>query len=296
MMRKPVKYCLGCMIVLVAIGANTLEMDLAELTKRAERGDAEAQCELGINYYVGNLVPQDYKQAEKWWRKAVEQGNASAKRQLDTYIETVELEKKKAESYRIRAEQGDAEAQFQLGCIYQMGVLKDYTKSAEWHHRAAEQGYLGSQYSLGELYYEGKGVAQDYQLAEKWWRKAAEQGHFLAEFNLGTMYYSGLGVLQDYKQAAEWYLKTAEQGWHMGQYNLGLCYYTGHGVSKDYVEAYAWWNLASASATSENSSHPKYITSRDEVASLMTPQQIEEAQERSKQLLERIEERENETE
>lgn len=39
---------------------------------KAESGDAEAQCELGL-WYVNQ---KDYEQAGKWFRKSAEQGNA----------------------------------------------------------------------------------------------------------------------------------------------------------------------------------------------------------------------------
>jgi TonB family protein len=37
-----------------------------------------AQFNLGLMYLQGNEVPQDYREAEKWFRKAAEQGNTSA--------------------------------------------------------------------------------------------------------------------------------------------------------------------------------------------------------------------------
>lgn len=42
----------------------------------AERGDAKAQYMIGLAYYTGTGVPQDYKQAVSWYRKAAEQGYA----------------------------------------------------------------------------------------------------------------------------------------------------------------------------------------------------------------------------
>ena len=45
-------------------------------TKAAEQGNAEAQYNLALVYANGQGVPQDYKQAAKWYTKAAEQGNA----------------------------------------------------------------------------------------------------------------------------------------------------------------------------------------------------------------------------
>jgi len=47
--------------------------DVAEFRKAAARGDAEAQCELGVCYEYGFGVQEDLKQAVVWYRKAAEQ-------------------------------------------------------------------------------------------------------------------------------------------------------------------------------------------------------------------------------
>ena len=48
--------------------------DLRELNPLAEQGDAPAQSNLGLMYYHGKGVPQDYKTAVKWFTLAAEQG------------------------------------------------------------------------------------------------------------------------------------------------------------------------------------------------------------------------------
>ena len=56
--------------------------DLKPLTALAEKGDARAQCELGVRYFYGQGVGKNFKEALKWWRKAAEQGNANAQSRL----------------------------------------------------------------------------------------------------------------------------------------------------------------------------------------------------------------------
>ncbi len=46
------------------------------LRKAVEQGDAEEQTDLGMRYYTGDGVPQDYAEAVKWYRQAAEQGDA----------------------------------------------------------------------------------------------------------------------------------------------------------------------------------------------------------------------------
>ena len=49
--------------------------------------------------------------------------------------------------YRNEAEQGDAEAQYHLGCCYQFGdgVIKNKTEAAKWFRKSAKQGYTQAQ-------------------------------------------------------------------------------------------------------------------------------------------------------
>ena len=108
------------------------------------------------------------------------------------------------------AEQGDAEAQCNLGLCY--GVTQDNDKAVRWFHKAAEQGLARAQCNLGLCYYNGTGVAEDKGKAVKWFRKAAVQGFADAQYNLGLYYYNGAGVAEDKSEAAKWFRKAAEQG------------------------------------------------------------------------------------
>ena len=86
------------------------------------------------------------------------------------------------------------------------------------------------------------------------------------------MYEKGRGVPQNDKTAAKWWKLSAEQGLADAQYNLGLMYEKGRGVIQDNVYAHMWGNLA-ASNGDENGAKL-----RDLVAKIMTPSQLEKAQ------------------
>ena len=58
----------------------------------------------------------------------------------------------------------------------------------------AEQGDAPAQFMLGRMYANGDGVPQDAAEAVRWYRLAAEQGLAEAQFNLGVMYANGQGV------------------------------------------------------------------------------------------------------
>lgn len=96
-----------------------------------------------------------------------------------------------------KAQHGSAYSQRVLGNIYE--VSQDYNESAKWYRLAAEQGDAEAQFSLGYMYDLGEGFPQDYSEALKWYRLSADQGYAGAQFNLGLMYNYGDGVPKDYK-------------------------------------------------------------------------------------------------
>jgi len=181
--------------------------------------------------------------------------------------------------WRPLAEQGYAYVQYALGLMYGKGrgVSQDYAEAANWLRKAAEQGYASAQFSLGLMYENGEGVTQDYARAVGWWRKAAEQGYAQAQYSLGVMYGKGQGIPQDYAKAVKWYRKAAEQGYAQAQYNLGLAYGLGQGVPQDLAQAHMWLNLA-ASRFPYGVKRDISVKSRDDVAKVMTPAQIAEAE------------------
>jgi hypothetical protein len=61
-----------------------------------------------------------------------------------------------------------------------MGLPQDRAEAAKWYRRAAEQGRANAQYNLGRMYATGQGVPKDEAEMVKWWRAAAEQGHAAA--------------------------------------------------------------------------------------------------------------------
>jgi S1-C subfamily serine protease len=88
----------------------------------------------------------------------------------------------------------------------------------------ADQGDANAQINLGAMYDNGKGVPEDPATAVKWYSLAALQGNRQAQYYLGLMYASGRGVALDMSAATEWYFKAAQQGFAKAQFNLGLLY------------------------------------------------------------------------
>lgn len=150
------------------------------------------------------------------------------------------------------AEQGDADAQLNLGLYYANGegVPQDYKKAVYWWTKAAEQSVAVAQYELGVCYFEGEGALQDKKKAIYWWKHSASQGNAEAQFRVGLSYAEGDGVPKNNEKAVLWWTKAAEQGDADAQYELGVAYYQGRGVTQDFASALFWWERAA------NQGHP----------------------------------------
>ena len=109
---------------------------------------------------------------------------------------------------------------------------KDYNTAHTLTSLLAKQGVAEAQYNLGLMYQDGLGVNQDYETAVKWFQLSAEQGYPSAQFNLGKMYEKGYGVRQDYEKAVKWYKPSAEAGVIGAIYNLGVLYKKRHDYEK----------------------------------------------------------------
>jgi TPR repeat protein len=174
--------------------------------------------------------------AENWLKKGLE---LSAQRRYE----------EAALWYRKAAEQGLASAQVRLGWAYECGcgVPKDDSQAALWYRKGADQGDANLQLALAMMYLEGKGVPHDSEQAVFWLRKSADQGEVGAQSELARIYEAGEIVPQNYAEAAYWYLKVAvldEECLHDAQRRLGHMYENGLGVPKDSKQAAEWYRKA----------------------------------------------------
>ena len=108
---------------------------LKELTPEAERGNAEAQFQLGTLYGQGLGVDQDAVAAFKWNQMAANAGNAGAQYQIATMY-------KKGE-----------------------GVPQDNALATQWLRKSADGRYALALQDLGSAYQSGAGVKADKLLA-----------------------------------------------------------------------------------------------------------------------------------
>ena len=119
----------------------------------ADKGDRDAQFNLGQAYKIGRGVPMDLKIAQTWYEKA--------------------------------AQQGHSQAQANLGLIlFQNG---DRAKAMPWIRKAAEGGDPRAQYVLGTALFNGDIVQKDWPRAYALMSQAAAAGLPPAAANLEQM-------------------------------------------------------------------------------------------------------------
>jgi TPR repeat protein len=119
----------------------------------AERGVAEAQFSLGLNFANGVGAAQDFAQAAIWYLKAAEQSHPLA--------------------------------QFNLGLMYAsgQGLPCDAAQSLRWIQKSADLGDAGAQFNLGQTHHRtslrgpATGSSAERVIAYKWFRLAADQGY-----------------------------------------------------------------------------------------------------------------------
>ena len=113
------------------------------------------------------------------------------------------------ESMRKAAEQGLADAQFNLGNMYAKGegVPKDAGKGVAWYRKAAEQGLAGAQFNLGLAYAKGEGTSNDVVQAHMWFNLAGSSGYEKARENRRKVetQMTKEQVAEAEKLAREWY-------------------------------------------------------------------------------------------
>lgn len=153
------------------------ESALKELTPLATKGNATAQHLLGKMNNLGQGMPQNKKEAARW--------------------------------FHLAAEQGLAQAQAMLGylCLIGEGVSQNNELALTWTRKAALQGDANAQFNLSVMHGEPHGIRKDSAASLEWLRKAAGQGHGAALDALGQRYEQDQGGVRQHPASA--YLLTA---------------------------------------------------------------------------------------
>lgn len=113
------------------------------------------------------------------------------------------------------ADAGNLPAVKLLGDLYldgKGGLPQDYAKALETYMIAADEDYADAQAQVGYIYQNALGVSADYAKAMEWNNRAAMQGNAQGQAQIGYLYQNGLGVTQNLDEAGRWYTRAKESG------------------------------------------------------------------------------------
>ena len=124
---------------------------------------------------------------------------------------------------------------------------KDYVTAAKLMRVAADQGNAQAQYNLGVMYANG----QEMKIMKKLISLALISMFivFAVSANAGP-FEDGVAAYErkEYVTAVKLFRVGADQGDADAQFNLGFMYEAGQGVSQDYIRAHMWWNISASSS------------------------------------------------
>jgi len=161
--------------------AKDVDKAITWLEKSAEQNNKDAQFLLGKLRLEGKAVTKDETVAQSWLQRAAALGHQDAIYLLslmkDSINFTLKLYQESADVLETRAEDGDAQAEYELGLRYESGawdVTQDNTKALQWITRSAEAGNPVAMNTLAHIYRHGDlGLAVNIKKAEVWENRAA---------------------------------------------------------------------------------------------------------------------------
>ena len=147
------------------------------------------------------------------------------------------------------AQDGDMEAQYNLGVMYMIGgcgcpVTKEIVETAIfWFNQSAEQYYPAALYALGNIYLGTKkecqrvGIGKDVAKALEYFIDAAIHGHTDAQYRAGVIYKEALNK----KEALKYLIPAAQMNHREAQYQVGLIYEENFETQREALE---WFTKA----------------------------------------------------
>jgi len=193
-------------------------------------------AERKIEFLVNDLTPEEYFKGRKRIaeiKKLMAEGKVDQpvvfkKFYTDTSAKLAQQEIDEFKSTLVKAEKGDAKAQYEVGRLYENGdgVESSDKDSFYWYEKSAKQGNADAQSELGYIYILGNSfVKPNPNESFKWFEKSAAQNNIYSINALGTSYEYGAGVKADEKKSLEYYKKAADLGHSNAQVNYADYYF-----------------------------------------------------------------------
>lgn len=182
---------------------------------------AQAAYELGLLYKRGVLTEPhkpDYFQASFYFMQATQTKDCV----VDAYYQLATLYfnptggfpknfEKAEELFKIAADKGHCEAQYNLAYMYENGhIQQDLKKAVYYHELAAKQGEVMSMASLANLYQQP--ICRDYGKAFQYAQMAAKHGSAMGAFIYANLCFIGRGTSPNINEAYRYYRFAHDHG------------------------------------------------------------------------------------
>lgn len=117
------------------------------------------------------------------------------------------------------ANQGNGQAQYELGLRYYRGVGVDvnFEKARTYFESAVNNGIDNAAYYLGVIYYNGKGTPVNHVKAKEYFERSEANNNIFSSYYLGKIYYWGDGVEQNIEKADEYKSKILSKPFFSNQ-------------------------------------------------------------------------------
>jgi hypothetical protein len=151
---------------------------IPRLLHRALLGLAIVVVAIAVGYLVGPAI-------EKRWAPSPNASEMASGQSATGH----NAHPKSLEELRKLADEGEADAQWQMGLRYHNGedVPHDDAQAMQWFLRAAEQGVVSAQSTVGAYYWAGRGVPEDLSNAYFWSAIANAQGDEASKIRLEVL-------------------------------------------------------------------------------------------------------------
>lgn len=149
-----------------------------------------------------------------------------------------------------KAEDGDADFQFEAGDSYRWGICgaeEDDQKAIYWFEKATAQGHLEAAKAYADYLITGEHIEKDEETAASLYKIVSDKGIHEATYELALCYFNGSGVPQDNEIALKYMKIAAEEEINHAQEWLGCVFYNGNIVEQDFKTAIAWLEKANTS-------------------------------------------------
>src|SRR5262249_18007059 len=156
-----------------------------------------AQYNLGVQYYVGATVRQDYPRAIDLLRRAAQAGHGPAAFVLGYAYESGTGVKADLVEARKWFEQAGSAGDGDRVALFNVVVValrqRDAAAAVNALRVSAEKGYPRAQAAFGRMLEQGQGTPKNEADAVTWYRTAAEAGDPLGAFFYGAALGNGVG-------------------------------------------------------------------------------------------------------